>query len=426
MAIETQNGDYNLYASAATIYNKTAAADHDLTLEIRIGDGTKNLNTGVGTLTITVINDGGVEGGDSQVVYKGAQTRTVIRTGKLRVDSGKNLTVTAQSSNLNDTAVNVTVMPRWELKADSHGAAFSNLLFESKVVSYETSELGTALYIDGGPNQSGCFNRATVVVYDASNSNAPSFRQVAVSELDVGDTYLAVSSAFDFTPVEGDLVRVFINPREMALLPIYDPAKTAAQAGDEMALTASARTTLVAELEAEIADDATGEAVKQAIIAKLIENLPDLDDLSLAAIAEACATAILATPAYKLVTDSSGAVATDGVSRTASKNTASEIREAVGLPTANLGTRLDAIVEDTGTTLLAAIAEAAFDPATAQADAGITWNTAMAWMLAATSGKTSVNLETGAVAFYLADGVTVAFTSSYGSVIGHRTARTPG
>jgi len=66
------------------------------------------------------------------------------------------------------------------------------------------------------------------------------------------------------------------------------------------------------------------------------------DDLSLAAIAEACATAILATPAYKLVTDSSGAVATDAVSRAASKNTASEIRTAVGLATANLDTQLGA------------------------------------------------------------------------------------
>lgn len=35
----------------------------------------------------------------------------------------------------------------------------------------------------------------------------------------------------------------------------------------------------------------TGEAVKQAIIDKLLENLPDIDDLSLAAIAAACATA---------------------------------------------------------------------------------------------------------------------------------------
>ncbi len=61
----------------------------------------------------------------------------------------------------------------------------------------------------------------------------------------------------------------------------------AAQPGDEMELTAAQVIALVAAIEAEIADDATGEAVKQAIIDKLIENLPDLDELSLAAIAQA-------------------------------------------------------------------------------------------------------------------------------------------
>lgn len=61
----------------------------------------------------------------------------------------------------------------------------------------------------------------------------------------------------------------------------------AAVAGDEMALTDGAETALVAAIEAEIADDVTGAAVKQAIIDKLIENLPDLDELTLAAIATA-------------------------------------------------------------------------------------------------------------------------------------------
>lgn len=51
-------------------------------------------------------------------------------------------------------------------------------------------------------------------------------------------------------------------------------------------LTEQQETDLVAAIEAEIADDATGEAVKQAIVDKLIENLPDLDDLTLAAIAQ--------------------------------------------------------------------------------------------------------------------------------------------
>jgi hypothetical protein len=52
------------------------------------------------------------------------------------------------------------------------------------------------------------------------------------------------------------------------------------------AFATSAIEELVAALEAGIVDDATNEAVKQAIIDKLLENLPDIDDLSLAAIAD--------------------------------------------------------------------------------------------------------------------------------------------
>jgi hypothetical protein len=69
---------------------------------------------------------------------------------------------------------------------------------------------------------------------------------------------------------------------------------TADQIADEIetrtlavTLTAGGLAAVVAAVEAEIADDATGEAVKQAIIDKLVENLPDLDDLSLAAISTA-------------------------------------------------------------------------------------------------------------------------------------------
>jgi hypothetical protein len=59
------------------------------------------------------------------------------------------------------------------------------------------------------------------------------------------------------------------------------------------ALTAGEHTALVAAIEAEIADDATGQAVKQAIVDKLIENLPSLDDLTLAAIADAVCDELL-------------------------------------------------------------------------------------------------------------------------------------
>jgi hypothetical protein len=64
-----------------------------------------------------------------------------------------------------------------------------------------------------------------------------------------------------------------------------------AQVGSEMAIQSAARALLVAELEAEIVDDTTGEAVKQAIVDKIAADFPDLDDLTVAAIASATATA---------------------------------------------------------------------------------------------------------------------------------------
>jgi hypothetical protein len=69
------------------------------------------------------------------------------------------------------------------------------------------------------------------------------------------------------------------------------PVSACAEPGDEMAMTAAQVIALVAAIEAEIVDDETGEAVKQAIIDKLLENLPDIDDLTLSAIASACAPA---------------------------------------------------------------------------------------------------------------------------------------
>lgn len=64
-------------------------------------------------------------------------------------------------------------------------------------------------------------------------------------------------------------------------------------AGDEVTLTVDQLTALVAAVEAEIANDATGAAIKQQIVDKILENLPDIDDLSLSAIANAARDAIL-------------------------------------------------------------------------------------------------------------------------------------
>jgi hypothetical protein len=77
---------------------------------------------------------------------------------------------------------------------------------------------------------------------------------------------------------------------------------------ESVTLTAPAQAALVQALEAELANDATGEALRQAISDKIIENLPDLDDLTLTAIASSAAAAILATPANKLATNASGQV----------------------------------------------------------------------------------------------------------------------
>ena len=60
-----------------------------------------------------------------------------------------------------------------------------------------------------------------------------------------------------------------------------------------VALTVGERAALVAAIEGELADDATGDAIKQAVVDKLLENLPDLDDLTLAAIGNASRDAIL-------------------------------------------------------------------------------------------------------------------------------------
>jgi hypothetical protein len=113
MAIEQQNGDYNLYASAATVFNKTATADGEWELDIRIGDGAKNLHTNAATLTLVVTVNGCTIGGGSASTEKGAAIlRAALRTGPIFIASGQAMTATLQSNNSNDTDVDVTVTPR--------------------------------------------------------------------------------------------------------------------------------------------------------------------------------------------------------------------------------------------------------------------------------------------------------------------------
>jgi hypothetical protein len=113
MAIIAENNDYNLYASAATIYNQTAAADGEYELDIRIGDGTKNLNTAASTLTLLVTVGGCTVNGGVESVFKAAGVlRVALRTGRIFVASGNAITATLQSTNSASTDVDVTVTPR--------------------------------------------------------------------------------------------------------------------------------------------------------------------------------------------------------------------------------------------------------------------------------------------------------------------------
>ncbi len=113
MSVEPQNGDYNLYASAATVYNKTATADGEYELDIRIGDGAKNLHTNAATLTLVVTVGGATIGGGSASTSKdSAVLRAALRTGPIFVANGQAITASLQSNNSSDTDVDVTVTPR--------------------------------------------------------------------------------------------------------------------------------------------------------------------------------------------------------------------------------------------------------------------------------------------------------------------------
>jgi len=145
-------------------------------------------------------------------------------------DNGVTLTSTAQTNIATAAAAAILATPANKLATDAAGAVISNLLFESTVNAYtpENPPGVTTLDIANGPNQDNVFLRATVVVYDASNSNLPSFRQVSASSFNVDETSLAVSGDFDFVPIAGDIVRIFLAPKEVDLIPIFDAAKTAA------------------------------------------------------------------------------------------------------------------------------------------------------------------------------------------------------
>ena len=117
MAIEAQNGDYNL-TSAVSVYSKVAAADGEWILEFVVGDNTKKLHADGGTLTRKITcgpaaQDAIVVNGTTQAItVAAANLRARFRSDPIFVASGDTLAATLLSSNANDTDVDVTVTPR--------------------------------------------------------------------------------------------------------------------------------------------------------------------------------------------------------------------------------------------------------------------------------------------------------------------------
>ena len=112
MAIEQQNGDCNL-TGVISVFNKTATADGEWELDIRIGDGSKDLHTDAATLTLVVTVGGStINGGGTFAAKDAAVLRTTLRTGPIFVANGDAITATLLSNNANDTDVDVTVTPR--------------------------------------------------------------------------------------------------------------------------------------------------------------------------------------------------------------------------------------------------------------------------------------------------------------------------
>jgi len=109
--IEQQNSDYNL-TSAATIYNKTATVNGEYDFRVRVGDGTKNLNTAEAMLTLTITVGGQtINFAPVEITKAAAVLRGEARTGPVYVAADEAVTITLLSDNANDTDVDVTVDP---------------------------------------------------------------------------------------------------------------------------------------------------------------------------------------------------------------------------------------------------------------------------------------------------------------------------
>jgi len=168
MAIETQNGDYDL-TSAVTIYSKVAdaATAGQWVLDLEIGDGSKNLNTAESVLEYAVT-------GASQtyptvsVVKESGTLRAGKTLGPYSIADGETLSVTLASTNASDTDVDATVTPRrlaadvTAISGDSTAANNLEAAYDGTGYSFQNQQISREAY--------GVSGTVWHVKYDASET----------------------------------------------------------------------------------------------------------------------------------------------------------------------------------------------------------------------------------------------------------------
>jgi len=110
MTLTTQNGDYNLYASGL-ILNQTATIPAEYEFEIKVGDGTKNLQAS-GSMLMLLATIANQNYGPETFAKDTPYTRIGKRTNRFYVASGEIAQLYLVSSHIYDTDVDVTVNPR--------------------------------------------------------------------------------------------------------------------------------------------------------------------------------------------------------------------------------------------------------------------------------------------------------------------------
>jgi hypothetical protein len=135
-------------------------------------------------------------------------------------------------------------------------------------------------------------NTTTYIIMPGS---APLMSTAGYSGLDAlgtdtqnGKEDLGIPAASDnATAVWANGTRSLTDKAGFSLTVAYDAAKTAAQAGDQMALTSTALTAIAAAVEGHLIDEADGQQLLTAIVAKINSTDVNLAGLSTATIASA-------------------------------------------------------------------------------------------------------------------------------------------